>query len=292
MHPPLSSLKTRGEFLFLVVVGCILASLSWPRQTYADQHEFPVLFDARERLPRPDLSNLVRLRILTTVDFPPFNFADQTGRLTGFNIDLAREICAELDIQAKCQIQALPFEELEAALANGSGEAVMAGISIDAERRQKFSFSRPYLTIPARFARLKSKQIAGEGPEALAGRPVGVVNDTAHHAMLRSFFPKIVPVTFSSQEEMLEALKAAKVDAVFSDGLRLPFWIASETSDNCCALFGGPYLSEEFLGEGLAVMLEGDDATLAAAFDHALATLSRNGRLQDIYLRYFPYGLY
>ena len=25
---------------------------------------------------------------------------------------------------------------------------------------------------------------------------------------------------------------------------------------------------------------------------HALATLSRNGRLQEIYLRYFPYGLY
>ncbi|MET3588638.1 polar amino acid transport system substrate-binding protein [Pseudorhizobium tarimense] len=251
-----------------------------------------MLFDARERLPRPDLSNLVRLRILTTVDFPPFNFADQTGRLTGFNVDLAREICAELEIQAKCQIQALPFEELESALANGSGEAVMTGIAVNAERRQKFRFSRPYLTIPARFARLKSKQIVGDGADGLAGRPVGVVNETAHYAMLRAFFPRIVPVTFANRDEMLDALKAGKVDAVFSDGLRLPFWIASETSQDCCALFDGPYLSEEFLGEGLAVMLQGDDTTLAAAFDHALAALSRNGRLQDIYLRYFPYGLY
>ena len=39
-------------------------------------------------------------------------------------------------------------------------------------------------------------------------------------------------------------------------------------------------------------MLRKDDAMLSEAFDHALATLSRNGRLQDIYLRYFPHGLY
>ncbi|MFN7027139.1 MAG: transporter substrate-binding domain-containing protein [Pseudorhizobium sp.] len=289
---PLSSLKTRGKSLVLVVFACILASVAAAGAVRADQHEFPVLFDARERLPRPDLSNLVRLRILTTVDFPPFNFVDQTGRLAGFNIDLAREICAELNVQAKCQIQAMPFEQLEAALAGGSGEAVMAGVAINAERRQKFAFSRPYLTIPARFARLRAKEIAGDGPEALVSRPVGVVGDTAHHRMLTAFFPKIIPVTFDNQDAMLAALKDGKLDAAFSDGLRLPFWVAGEASEDCCALFGGPYLSEQFLGEGLAVMLPAEDATLAAAFDHALATLSRNGRLQDIYLRYFPHSLY
>ncbi len=292
MPLPLSSLKTRGKSHVLIVFACILASFVATGFARGDQHDFPVLFDARERLPRPDLSNLVRLRILTTVDFPPFNFADQTGRLAGFNIDLAREICAELNVQAKCQIQAMPFEQLEAALANGSGEAVMAGIAVNDERRRKFSFSRPYLTIPARFARSRTKEIAGESPEALAGRPVGVVGDTAHHRMLTAFFPKIIPVTFEHQEAMLVALKEGKLDAVFSDGLRLPFWVAGEASEGCCALFGGPYLSEQFLGEGLAVMLPAEDATLAAAFDHALATLSRNGRLQDIYLRYFPHSLY
>jgi len=93
------------------------------------------MFDAKERLARPDLSTIVRVRILTSVDFPPFNFADQTGRLAGFNVDLAREICAELKIEAKCQIQALPFGELEKALEGGAGEAVMAGIAATPERR-------------------------------------------------------------------------------------------------------------------------------------------------------------
>lgn len=291
MNPLLSPLKTWGTFLLLVVSGFGFAS-SGVTAAKAHESELPVLFDTRERLPRPDLSNLVRLRILTTADFPPFNFADQTGRLAGFNVDLAREVCLELRIEAKCQIQALPFGELETALANRAGEAVMAGIAITAERRNRFSFSRPYLTIPARFARNVARDLRGEGAEALSGRPVGVVKDTAHEAMLKSFFPKIIPVVFDDREAMLQALKDDKVAAVFSDGLQLPFWLAGEASEKCCVLFGGPYLSRDYLGEGMAVLLRNDEETLAAAFDHALATLSRNGRLQDIYLRYFPHGLY
>ncbi|SMF42503.1 polar amino acid transport system substrate-binding protein [Xaviernesmea oryzae] len=275
--------------LFLAAGGFLVCG---GRGHAADGNALPLMFDARERLSRPDLSEVVRVRILTTVDFPPFNFADQTGRLAGFNVDLAREICTELKIETKCQIQALPFEELEKALESGAGEAVMAGIAVTQERRQRFAFSRPYLGVPARFARNLAAKIGGDTAAALAGRPVGVARGTAHELMLKAFFPKVDAKPFDTYEAMLEELKAGKVDAVFSDGLRLPFWVAGEASAKCCALFDGPYLSEKFLGEGLSVMLRKGDPTLVAAFDQALGTLSRNGRLQDIYLRYFPNGLY
>ncbi|RUW60499.1 amino acid ABC transporter, partial [Mesorhizobium sp. M4B.F.Ca.ET.049.02.1.2] len=44
--------------------------------TFAAEPQVPVLWDAKERLPKPDLSALPRLRFLTTTDFPPFNFLD------------------------------------------------------------------------------------------------------------------------------------------------------------------------------------------------------------------------
>jgi len=252
----------------------------------------PLMFDARERLARPDLSTVVRLRILTAVDFPPFNFTDQTGRLSGFNVDLAREVCAELKLEAKCQIQALPFDELEKTLEANGGEAVIAGSAVNPERRQRFLFSRSYIGIPARFAKNRSVDIPGETASALTGRRVGVVKDTAHEAMLKAFFPGIIAVPFESDAEMAAGLKEKKVDAVFSDGLRLPFWVFSEASEKCCTLFDGPYLSEKFLGEGLSVMVRRTDPILVSAFNQAFAELSRNGRLQDLYLRYFPNGLY
>lgn len=254
--------------------------------------QMPLVADPNERLAKPELTNLPRFRVLTTVDFPPFSFVDQTGRLSGFHVDLVREICRELAIEAKCQIQVTPFADLEKALDEGQGEAVAAGIAVTADLREKYGFSRSYMVIPARFARRNAVELAGKAAVALAGRPVGVVAGTAHEAMLKSLFPTLKATPFPSQDEMLAALKDGTVDAVFSDGLSLPFWTASAAAEGCCRLFDGPYVSEHFLGEGLSLMIRPDAPQLVGAVDYALARLALEGRLQELYLRYFPNGLY
>lgn len=290
-HVKVSSPDSRGLRAFLVLLASLLLfAAATPERARAQ--DLPVLFDAHERLPRPDLSALLRLRFLTTTDFPPFNFADQTGRLAGFHVELVREICAELGIEAKCQIQAMPYAELETALSNGQGEAVVAGVAVTEELRRRFAFSRPYMMLPARFVRNVKAEFAGDDVAALRGRPVGVVTGTAHEAMLKVFFPDVRVTGFDDRGAMLDALKQRKVDAVFADALQLSFWASGEASEGCCALMGGAYVSERFLGEGLTIMLRQDEAPLAAAIDSALAAISRDGRLQEIYLQYFPYGLY
>jgi polar amino acid transport system substrate-binding protein len=296
MRAMIASPKIRGFFnllqLFVAAAGFSAFGFAVQAQQAPSKDGMPLTFDTRERLARPDLSALVRVRILTTIDFPPFNFADQTGRLSGFNVDLAREICAELRIEAKCQIQAMPFADLEKTLESGAGEAVMAGVAVTPDLRRRFNFSRSYLGVPARFVRNVSAKIEGNTASALAGKGVGVVAGTAHEAMLKAFFPKIEAKPFDTYEAMLDALKGGAVDAAFADALRLPFWAASDAAGRCCEMFDGPYLSEKFLGEGLSVMMRKGDTVLTTAFDQALGELSRNGRLQDIYLRYFPNGLY
>ncbi len=73
--------------------------------------------------------------------------------MTGFHIDLARAICTELEILDKCQIQALALgTNSTTALADKQGEAIIAGISVTAETRARYGFSRSYLQFPARFA--------------------------------------------------------------------------------------------------------------------------------------------
>lgn len=258
----------------------------------SDGNRMPVLFDAQERFPGGDLSSVPRIRFLMSVDFPPFNFTDQEGRLAGFHVDLVREICAQLKVESKCQVQALPFDELEAALEMGEGEAVISGLATTADLRKSFTFSRPYLLLPARLAVNKTSKFTGSGADALSGKKVGVVGSSRHERMLKAFFPKATAESFDGYEPMYEALKAGKVDAIFADGLRLSFWVSGSASEGCCALFGGPYMSDRFLGEGLSIMTVDPDNVLVPAFDQALAALSRNGRLEEIYRRYFPYGLY
>ena len=291
MRWPISPLSIRG---FYTACAIIFASLHVSPAAAAEQpaSSLPILFDARERLPKPDLSSLVRLRFLTATDFPPFNFLDQAGKLGGFNVDLAREICAELGIADKCQIQTLPFADLQQALSTSQGDAILAGIAVTPALRTEFSFSRPYLMLPARFVRNLKNDPGGTTAAALAGKRVGVVKDTAHAAMLTAFFPAITPVAYDDSAALLTAVKTGAIDAGFGDGLQLAFWTASPAAETCCALFDGPYMSENFLGEGMTVMLRQQDSDLTAAINHALASLSRNGRLQEIYRRYFPNSLY
>ncbi len=286
----ISSLKSHGIFAL-----CLLMATVNPLSAAAQERapvDLPILFDTRERIARPDLSGIVRLRFLTTVDFPPFNFIDQTGKLAGFHVDLVREICRELALTEKCQIQAVTFPELEKALVDGNGEAIAAGVAVTAELRKRFAFSRPFMRLPARFAVTKKAAPAGETAAALDGKRVGVVAASAHEAMLKAFFPRVTAEALPDRAALLAALKDGKVDAAFGDGMQLAFWTNGTESAGCCRLFDGPYVSERFLGEGLTIMVRKQDEAIAGAIDHALLALSRNGRLQEIYLRYFPVNLY
>jgi polar amino acid transport system substrate-binding protein len=252
----------------------------------------PVLFDARERLVRPDVTGVLRLRFLTTTDFPPFNFTDQSGKLSGFHIDLARALCEELDLQTRCQIQALPYGQLTTALEAGQGEAVMAGVAVTPELRERLNFTRPYLLLPARFLMRSDEILPRPDAEGLFGRKVGVVRDTAHAAMLAAFFPDIERVAFEDRDAAMQALKEKQVSAVFADALQLSFWMMSPAAAGCCRFLDGPFLSERHLGEGMTIMVGGQDGALAAALESALGALSKDGRLEEIYLRYFPAGLF
>lgn len=248
-------------------------------------------FDKREHRTMPDISNVPRIRFLTTLDFPPFEFLDGQGRLSGFNVDLAREICDTLDVTAKCQIQALPFSELQGALESRAGDAVIAGIAVTPALREKFGFSRPYLQLSARFVSLKKMADQPVTPSALASAKLGVVRDTAHAAMLKAYFPDLKPVFYDDRGAMLKALKAGDIDTAFGEGLALAFWLQSGDADGCCAFRGGPYYSRDFLGEGMTIMTRAGDP-LAAAFDHALLELARKGSLNELFVKYFPPGLY
>ncbi|MDN5927936.1 MAG: transporter substrate-binding domain-containing protein [Hyphomicrobiales bacterium] len=252
----------------------------------------PNFWGSKERLQKPDLSGIQRLRFLTTVDFPPFNFLDSDGQLTGFNIDLARAICAELGILDKCQVQALPFGELGKALDKGEGEAVIAGLAITQKSREEFVFSRPYLRFPARFIMPKATALSEPIYSKIAGLRIGVMAGSAHERMLRAYFPDAKPVTFTRQDWLYESLRDRKIDGAFGDGMRFSFWLAGTDSRGCCRFAGGPYLAPEYLGDGMAIAVTKDDFALAAAFDYALREITVKGKFAELYLRYFPVSFY
>lgn len=274
------------------MLATALAAMLAFQPASAAEPEIPQLWDSKERLQKPDLTQLQRLRFLTTTDFAPFNFLDAGGRLSGFHVELARAICDELGIADRCQIQAMPWAELNPALRKGEGEAIIAGIAVTAENRQLYTFSRPYLIFPARFVTTNAHALSEPLHAKIKGLKIGVVAGSAHERMLRADFSDAQVVTFGAQEEMTAALKGGKIDAGFGDGMRLGFWLASSDAANCCRFSGGPYIAPEFLGNGLAIAAPKDKPELAAAFDYALQAISAKGTFAELYLRYFPVSFF
>jgi polar amino acid transport system substrate-binding protein len=249
-------------------------------------------WDAGERLAKGDLTGLVRLRFLTTLDYPPFNYLDSAGHLSGFNVDLARALCEVLELPERCQIQAIPWEELQPSLKSGQGEAAIAGVSATGTVRQTLVFSRAYLRMTARFAVNKKTPLAPPQGGGFGASVIGVAAGSAHEKMLRAYFPKAAVATAASLDLLYKDLREGKVAAVFGDGMGLSFWLQGNASADCCAFSGEAYYSEAFLGSGMRIALKPEDANLLQSLNFALKSLQESGVMDELYLKYFPVGFY
>src|SRR5690606_26187350 len=121
---PLEGEARRGVFAYLMaIISTLFLSLTPAAAQNLPYHADP---DAREILPMQGA--VPAIRFLTTADFPPFNFRDESGELIGFNVDLARRICAEVNVA--CTLQAWPWDQAANALADNQGDALIAGLAI------------------------------------------------------------------------------------------------------------------------------------------------------------------
>jgi polar amino acid transport system substrate-binding protein len=250
----------------------------------------PNFWDPKRRLERPATGTVPVIRFVTTDDFPPFNFLDADGHLIGFNVDLARAICSELDI--RCTIQARPWNNIVETLRNKTADAAIAGIAISTEARDQLDFSDVYLRSPARFVVRKDSPKLDLTPEGLKGKTLAVVARTAHEAFLAAFFPEVERKLFPTADAAREALKKGEADAHFSDGEQLSFWLAGESAAGCCVFAGGPYLESRFFGQGLTIAMARGSDDLKRAIDAALESIYEKGVYAELYLRYFPVGFF
>ncbi|WP_169833577.1 transporter substrate-binding domain-containing protein [Methylobrevis pamukkalensis] len=229
------------------------------------------------------------IRFVTSDDFPPFNFTDGGGRLIGYNVELARTLCRQAAVA--CTIQVRPFEELAGALAANEADAAIAGLADTAAARETLAFTQPYLRLPARFVTRTS--FAGDAiPETLSGFAVGVVTGSRYEDYLRDFFPGSRRIGFVAQEEALAALASEKVDAVFGDSLSLGFWLTGPAAKGCCRLAGAAYVETAYFPGALRIAVRREDRDLAVFLDAALVRLDQQQRLDDLYRRFFPVGIY
>lgn len=289
---------------FPLVLAVALVSLGWGEAVLAQNPSSPAPhlleegsssgprlpneFDPHLRLPPAQIAAATPIRFLTENDYPPFEITGADGSLTGFNIDLARALCAELAHQ--CTIQPRRWDTLLDALANRAGDAIIAGMKPTPEVLARADVTYPYLKTPARFIARRDLALVPD-PHSLSGRTVAVATGTAHEAFLKAFFPAVTQRGFSSAGAVFDALARGEIDLALVDGPSAASWLNS-AGGSCCAFVGGPFFESHFFGEGMIIAVRKGDDAMRRVLNQALQRLSENGRLGDLYLKYFPVGFY
>lgn len=84
-----------------------------------------------------------KIRIGTEGTYAPFTFHDDTGKLTGFDVEIAEEVARRLDV--KPEFVETKWDGMFAGLDSKRFDAVVNEVTIKEDRLQKYDFSDSYI---------------------------------------------------------------------------------------------------------------------------------------------------
>jgi len=246
------------------------------------------------------------VKIATEGAYAPWNFTGAGGKLEGFEIDLANDLCARMKV--KCEIVAQDWDGIIPALNAKKYDAIMAGMNITDKRLEVINFSFPYAVTPHGWGVLKGSplaQLPGAGtvvsidkdPEAakkaieawkplLKGKTVGVQGSTVNSQFVETYLKDVVEIReYKTTEQHDLDLTAGRVDAIFAGYGALK--ATQEKPEFKDMVIAGTGMRGGVLGRGVAVAMRKDDQDLKKAFDAAVQAAAQDGTIKKLSEKWF-----
>ncbi|TWA68869.1 octopine/nopaline transport system substrate-binding protein [Azospirillum brasilense] len=248
-----------------------------------------------------------KIRIASEGAYAPWNATDPSGKLVGFEPDLAMELCKKM--KAECEIVAQDWDGMIPAIQQGKYDAIMAAMSITDEREKVIAFAGPYGTEPSMFGTMKSSPLAkatfpGERydlskddpkaaiaalADALKGKTVGVQTSTIQANFMEKLLPQVAVRTYDKLDNAGIDMAAGRVDAIFGDRSAVDAILKADAG-NGMTLFG-PAFARGVLGKGVGVGLRKADGDLKELFNKAIAEANQDGTITKLSTQHFGYDI-
>ena len=216
--------------------------------------------------------------IATDTTFAPFEFQDTSGNYVGIDMDLIKAIAKEENFEI--EIKALGFNAAVQALEAGQVDAVIAGMSMTDERKQKFDFTDSYFDSGIGMAVSTSSNVSTY--EELRGKNVAVKIGTQGASFASSIQEKygFTISTFEDSANMYQDVVSGNSVAAFEDYPVLGYAIRSNHLPMTLTSY-----KEQVTQYGVAV-LKNQNTEFIEAFNRGLATLKSNGEYDKIINKY------
>lgn len=161
------------------------------------------------------------------VDNPPFFMTLADGSLGGLDIELAKALAQQLEVDLEINRSAQTFDQVVDQVYRLEADLAISKISRTLNRGQRVRFSRPYLSMRQgllvnrlQLAQQSQNRRTTEAVRALAG-PVGVIQNSSYVGFLGQKFPQATVVEMPTWEEVVQAVTQGDVLAAYRDELEV-----------------------------------------------------------------------
>jgi octopine/nopaline transport system substrate-binding protein len=255
-----------------------------------------------------------KIKIGTEGAYPPWNSKDASGNLIGFEVELAQELCKIMKYE--CTIVEQDWDGMIPALVMRKFDAIMAGMSITAERQKTITFSQGYADEVASLAVMKGSSLEGmDTPEginlslggsdvkkalktltgALAGKTVCTQTGTIHQNFLESGDVGNVNVrTYKTQDEVNLDLTSGRCDVALAAAVA--FTDYADKSGKPVVLVGPTFSGGAFgNGVGVGIRQASDsaigkrDAKILKDFNKAIDKARKQGIISKLAIKHFGF---
>ena len=218
--------------------------------------------------------------------FVPMGFREKSGKLVGYDVDLARAVFKQYGI--KVDFQPIDWSMKETELRNGTIDLLWNGYSVTPERAKKVAFSRSYLQNQQVLVTKKSYGVKSFAD--MKGKALGVQNGStgqnelnAQPKLLKDFIKGKTPVLYDTFPNAFIDLNANRIQGLLMDKVYAEYYIRHQKNRKDFKVIVNP----NFEVDDFAVGLRKGDKTLKKKIDQGLGRLQKSGQLEKINDKWF-----
>lgn len=213
-------------------------------------------------------------------EYPPFEWVeivDGEAVVVGIDASLGQMIADEIGVELVIDNRA--FDSLIPTLNTNKIDLIISGMSNTEERANVVDFSVSYYEPVSQFA-VASDQIDNfKTLEDFKGKKVGALLTSTQEIYLKEYLPEVELVSMSKNGDLVEGLKAKKVDAIFMSDLTLQQYL--NNYGDIMTVVEDIDINNELLGTSVA-MTKGNKELLEVV-NKVITEAKKNGDLDKVF---------
>jgi arginine/ornithine transport system substrate-binding protein len=278
----------KNLFLSLSLIGA--TALVGCGKTEAPAPAAPAPETPAAAAPAPAPVELPELKVAIDPTYEPFTFKTPDGKPTGFDVDIAEALCAE--IKRKCVYVEQVWDSMIPGLQAKKYDVIISSMSITEDRKKVVDFTDKYYNTPSRIV------VKTETPfsdlSSLKGKNIGVLKGSTQekYAMgdLKPVGVKVVP--YEAQDQVYLDIKSGRLDGTVADSVEVTGGFLSKPEGQGYG-FVGPVLNDQkYFGIGAGVALRQGETALRDELNAAIKAIRANGVYDTVSKKYFDFDVY